>query len=443
MNILATTSLESNKRVKINFGGGDLSSDAGLLLIKDFAAKTGLTRLIKKLFKTNGTTRRQHHKDSENLLQMIFQIIAGYFEDDCADELTNEPVFTEILQKTHLASQPTISRFWNRMDETTLEQLNEIGARMRDVIYSIKHPEQMLFDLDSTLLDTYGHQEGEGFNFHYQAHGYHPLLCFDGLTGDLLKAELRDGTKYCSKGSGNFMIPLMQEYRQKHPSLPLYLRGDSGFAAPELYEACEDNDCKYAIRLKENNILLELCSDADAALYRATADNAIDYAVTYGEFEYQAGSWSAPRRVVFKIEKPADQIIHMYTFVVTTMEMEPYQIIQFYCGRGNMENFIKEAKSGFDFNSVSSHAKLVNANRLQVHALAYNLLNWFRRIVLSAKLKKLRIDTLRLKLLKIAARVVHSAGYTTFKLCSSCPYKQEFFETLSNIQALTFTALLE
>lgn len=443
MNILTTTSLESNKRVKINFDGGDLSSDAGLILIKEFAAKTGLTRLIENLFKTNGTTRRQHHKDSENLLQMIFQIIAGYFEDDCADELTNEPVFTEILQKAHLASQPTISRFWNRMDETTLEQLNEIGARMRDVIYSIKHPEQMLFDLDSTLLDTYGHQEGEGFNYHYQAHGYHPLLCFDGLTGDLLKAELRDGTQYCSKGSGDFMIPLMREYRQKHPSLPLYLRGDSGFAAPELYEACEDNDCKYAIRLKENHILLALCSDADVALYRATADNAIDYAVTYGEFEYQAGSWSAPRRVVFKIEKPADQIIHMYTFVVTTMEAEPYQIIQLYCGRGNMENFIKEAKSGFDFNAVSSHARLVNANRLQVHALAYNLLNWFRRIVLSAKLKKLRIDTLRLKLLKIAARVIHSAGYTTFKLCSSCPYKQEFFETLSNIQALTFTALLE
>lgn len=151
----------------------------------------------------------------------------------------------------------------------------------------------------------------------------------------------------------------------------------------------------------------------NAALYRATIDNAIDYAITYGEFEYQAGSWSAPRRVVFKIEKPADQIIHMHTFVVTTMEMEPYQIIQFYCGRGNMENFIKEAKCGFDFNAVSSHARLVNANRLQVHALAYNLLNWFRRIVLSAKLKKLRIDTLRLKLLKIAARVVHSAGYTT------------------------------
>ena len=194
MNILNTTPLESNKRVKINFAGGDLSSDAGLLLIKEFASKTGLIRLVKDLFKTNDTAQNRHHEDSENLLQMLFQIIAGYFEDDCADELTNEPVFTEILQKDRLASQPTISRFWNRMDETTLGQLSEINSRMRDTIYSIKHSEHLLFDLDSTLLNTYGHQEGEGFNYHYQAHGYHPLLCFDGLTGDLLKTELHDGT---------------------------------------------------------------------------------------------------------------------------------------------------------------------------------------------------------------------------------------------------------
>lgn len=128
MNILNTTPLESNKRVKINFAGGDLSSDAGLLLIKEFASKTGLIRLVKDLFKTNDTAQNRHHEDSENLLQMLFQIIAGYFEDDCADELTNEPVFTEILQKDRLASQPTISRFWNRMDETTLGQLSEING---------------------------------------------------------------------------------------------------------------------------------------------------------------------------------------------------------------------------------------------------------------------------------------------------------------------------
>ena len=96
----------------------------------------------------------------------------------------------------------------------------------------------------------------------------------------------------------------------------------------------------------------------------------------------------------------------------------------------------KKAKSGFDFASVSSHARIVNANRLQVHALAYNIFNWFRRLALSANMRKQRIDTVRLKLLKIAAKVVHSARYITFKRCSSCPYKNEFYETLSNIGKL-------
>lgn len=436
MAILNTISLESNKQIKINFNGGDLSSDGGLLLIKEFASRVGLIKLVKKLFKTNDHTECRKHTDHDNLMQMIYQIIAAYFEGDCADEMTNDPVLTAILEKDALASQPTLSRFWNRMDEDTLSQLNTITAKTRDVVYSIELPKYMLFDLDSTLLNTYGSQEGEGFNFHYQAHGYHPLLCYDGLNGDLLKAELRDGTQYCSNGADQFMIPLLMEYRAKYPSMPLYLRGDSGFAAPELYDACEDNDCKYAIRLKQNKTLIKYAADADEALYRATRDNQVDYAIEYGEFEYQAGSWSHPRRVVFKIEKPYGQMVHLYTFVVTTMEMEPYQVIQFYCGRGKMENYIKEGKSGFDFSSVSSHSKVVNANRLQVHALAYNLFNWFRRLALSASMRKQRIDTIRLKLLKIAAKAVRSARYIVFKLCSSCPYKKEFYETLANIRGL-------
>ena len=430
------TALESNPYLKINFDGGDLSSDSELLLIKEFAEKIGLVQLVYQLFQTNDSATFRIHIDPENLLQMIYQIIAAYFEDDCSDELTVDPVFKAILNKPMLASQPTISRFFNRMDQTTLKQFDHIDSKMREIIYTIQSPEQMVFDLDSTLLNTYGEQEGEAFNYHYQAHGYHPLLCYDGITGDLLKVELRDGTHYCSKEADEFMIPLLQEYRSKYPSLPLYLRGDSGFAAPELYEACEENDCKYAIRLKQNKTLISLASDKANELQEATKFNTTDYAVTYGEFDYQAGSWTHPRRVVFKIEKPANQFVFMYTFVVTTMESKPYQVIRFYCARGKMENFIKECKDGFDFSSVSSRSKVVNANRLRMHALAYNLFNWFRRLVLAVSMRKQRIDTVRLKLLKVAAKVVRSARYITFKLCSSCPYKEEFYETLHNIQRL-------
>lgn len=436
MNSLNTLSLESNRQIKINFDGGDLSSDAGLLLIKEFVSKLGIDRLFRHSFKTNDSASFRYHSDRENLLQMIYMIIAGYFEDDASDELTNDPVFKALLDKDALASQPTVSRFWNRMDETTINQFLAIESILRKKIYSIQMPEAIVLDLDSTLLDAYGKQEGKAFNFHYQSNGYHPLVCYDGLTGDLIKIQLRDGTKYSCTGVVEFLQPILDEYLIDYPSIKLLLRGDSGFATPELYKQCEENGTGYVIRLKENNNLREKASYLVDELDEITQNNKVDYAVVHGEFMYRAKSWTYERRVVCKIEKPENQMTYMYTFVVTNMESSPEYLIKFYCKRGLMENFIKESKSGFDFASVSSHTRIVNANRLQVHALAYNIFNWFRRLALSANMRKQRIDTVRLKLLKIAAKVIHSARYITFKLCSSCPYKNEFYETLSNISKL-------
>ena len=433
---LNDTALESNKYMKINFDGGDLSSDAGLLLVKEFACKLGFDKILKSEFRTNDSALFRIHKDDENLWQMVYQILGAYFEDDCADELTNDPVLIAILGKKALASQPTLSRFFNRMDDTTLRQFYGIMRKLRKVVYAIKRPQLILLDLDSTLLDTYGHQEGEGFNFHYQNHGYHPLVCYDGVTGDLLKIELRNGTDYSCTGVVDFLQPLLDEFLTEYPDVPLLLRGDSGFATPVLYKQCETNGTSYAIRLKENKNLRALASDIEDHLYEMTQQDKVSYAAAYGEFMYQAGSWDYPRRVVCKVEKPTDQMVHLFTFIVTNMDSSPEDVIRFYCKRGTMENFIKESKNGFDFAAVSSSSKIVNANRLQVHALAYNIFNWFKRLALSAKMRKQQINTIRLKLLKIAAKVVHSARYTVFKLCSSCPYKDEFYETLENIRNL-------
>ncbi|MCQ2511757.1 MAG: IS1380 family transposase, partial [Lachnospiraceae bacterium] len=346
------------------------------------------------------------------------------FEDDASDELTNDPVFKSILDKRTLASQPTISRFFNRMDEDTLNQFLEISKILRKKIYSIQTPEAAILDLDSTLLEAYGKQEGRAFNFHYQSNGYHPLVCYDGITGDLIKIQLRDGTQYSCTGVVDFLQPVLDEYLNDYPAIRLLLRGDSGFATPELYKQCEENGTSYVIRLKENKTLRSKASDLVDKLDEITQKNKVDYAVVYGEFMYQAGSWPYERRVVCKVEKPENQMVYLYTFIVTNMDSSPEYLIKFYCKRGLMENFIKESKSGFDFASVSSHKRIVNAGRLQVHALAYNIFNWFRRLVLSAKMRKQRIDTIRLKLLKIAAKVIRSARYITFKLCSSCPYQK-------------------
>ena len=292
MSIVNTFSLQSNRQIKINFDGGDLSSDAGLLLIKEFISKLGIERLLNRSFKTNDSAVFRYHTDRDNLLQMIYMIMAGYFEDDASDELTKDPVFKAVLEKSALASQPTVSRFFNRMDEDTLKQFQEISQILRKRIYSIQMPQAVILDLDSTLLAAYGKQEGRAFNFHYRSNGYHPLVCYDGITGDLIKIQLRDGAAYSCTGVTNFLQPILDEYLNDYPTIHLLLRGDSGFATPDLYKQCEENGTSYVIRL--------------------------------------------------------------------------------------MENFIKESKSGFDFSAVSSHNRIVNANRVQVHALAYNIFNWFR-----------------------------------------------------------------
>ena len=138
------------------------------------------------------------------------------------------------------------------MDEDTLNQFLAIARVLRRKIYSIQMPQAVILDLDSTLLDAYGRQEGRAFNFHYQSNGYHPLVCYDGMTGDLIKIQLRDGTQYSCTGVVDFLQPVLGEYLHDYPEIPMLLRGDSGFSTPDLYKQCEENGTSYVIRLKEN-----------------------------------------------------------------------------------------------------------------------------------------------------------------------------------------------
>lgn len=440
MDILNTFSLESNKKIQLNFDGGDLSSDSGLFLMMEFLDKLRLRDVLESTFKTEDRPRLRKHTDVENLLQVLYQIFSAYFEDDRADHLRCEPVMTACTGKETLASQPTLSRFFNRMTSETAEQLNSILQQLREIVYSIEGPPtKVLFDIDTTLLETYGHQEGEAWNFHYQSNGYHPVLCFNGLNGDLLCAQLRNGTDYCCTGVAGFMRPILEEFHKKYPYTFLMGRADSGFATPELYDLFEEFGVDYTIRLKDNSALRHLAEDLENQLWEQTKENKVDHAEVVGEFQYQAGTWSRARRVAVKIEKPANSIAPKYMFVVTSMPSRcssPELVLEQYCGRGNMENFIKECKEDFDLSAVSSRRKDVNECRMLIRLLAYNLANWFRRLVLPAKMRKDRMSTIRLKLVKIASRVIHHGRKVLYKLCSSCYYKEEFLETMDNIHRL-------
>ena len=131
------------------------------------------------------------------------------------------------------------------MDEDTLKQFQEISQILRKRIYRIQMPQAVILDLDSTLLAAYGKQEGRAFNFHYRSNGYHPLVCYDGITGDLIKIQLRDGAAYSCTGVTDFLQPILDEYLNDYPTIHLLLRGDSGFATPDLYKQCEENGTSY------------------------------------------------------------------------------------------------------------------------------------------------------------------------------------------------------
>lgn len=141
-----------------------------------------------------------------------------------------------------------------------------------------------------------------------------------------------------------------------------------------------------------------------------------------------------------KVEKPRGQVTFNHTFIVSNMESSPHQILDFYCNRGTMENFIKEGKNGFEFDRMSSSSFIANSNKLQISMLAYNFNNWFRRLCMSKDIKSFRMETIRNKVIKVAAKVVHHARKITFKLCSSYPYK-DFFNSI--IERLKQLPLLE
>lgn len=157
-------------------------------------------------------------------------------------------------------------------------------------MYAIKKPKILLLDLDSTILDTYENQKEQGFNFHYQSHGYYPLVCYDGITGDLLKIQLRDETDYSSSEVEEFLQSLLDEFQNDYSDIPLFLLGDSGFTKPELYEQCKTNGVSYVIHLKESNPLRRIATEIEKRLTETTGNSLISYAVEYGEFMYQAGS---------------------------------------------------------------------------------------------------------------------------------------------------------
>lgn len=238
-----------NSNVTVPHSGGNLSSDSGLILAKELMDKFEFGRILRKNIQIQDDRLYYIHENESILEQIILQLIAGYPTDSSANILATDPIFQTVLNKTRLASQPSISRFWDRMTTENIVQLQKVNQILIDKARTIRNTNEMIFDLDSTHSDTFGNQEMTNCNAHYQTTGYHPLVAFDGLTGDFLKAELRPGNVYTSKDVAAFTRQLFEHYQSVTPVRTIMVRADSGFATPDLYQLCEEYDSLYTIRL--------------------------------------------------------------------------------------------------------------------------------------------------------------------------------------------------
>ena len=424
-----------NSKLLLSNTGGNLSTDAGLVLVKEFMNSIGFIKLAKQLLTFNDERRYWTHDNVSMLEQLLFQLIAGYPADSSASLLQEDPVFRLILNKQNIASQASLSRFWDRMTEKTISQFQSLNQAMIDKARLERNATELIIDLDSTHSDTFGNQESTNFNSHYGTTGYHPLVAFDGLTGDFLKAELRSGNVYTSKGIKKFLEPMLEHYGHTLPCSDILVRGDSGFATPEVYDTCESYQSYYVIRLKANARLAKL---AESFVSIGDDHPWEQREVYYYSATYQASSWSKARRVCIKSTREAGELLFHHEYLITNFS-ENYSaklMFKLYHKRGTMENYIKEAKNGFYLDKTDSSSFLENHARLMVSLLAYNLVNFMKTVCLPAKEAAFQVDTLRLRLFKVAGKLVKSGRKMFLRTSSSHVFQNLFYYLLDKIQQL-------
>ena len=430
----------SGKKVTADFTGGDVTSDVGVLVMRETAKRIGI---IEQLAETIHDKRHQSyvkHEITELLMQRIFQIICGYEDANDANDLRVDPGFkascNRLPSEADLASQPTITRFENSISKKDLYRIAEVFVDQFVASYETP-PEAIILDIDDTDDETHGAQQMSLFNAYHDEYCYMPLFIFEGQTGKLVTSILRPGKRPNGKEIRSIFKRVIKRIRAAWPNVGILLRGDSHFATPELYSWCDKHNVHYILGLSKNSILNELAKPTLSAAHRRY-ETFGEKARVYKEIHYQAGTWHRPLRVIIMAE--VSERGKNFRFVVTSLEhgLPSFLYETAYCGRGQMENFIKEHKIALRSGRTSCHSFTANCFRLMLHSAAYVIMHTLREKALTGtSLANAQFDTIRLKLLKIGAEVRELKTKLHFILPASCPVKDIFAMMVRNIALLT------
>jgi len=426
------------KKIEADFDGGRVTSDAGVILLREVERRLGLIRRIAEILRDRRHSGYTRHSLREMLSQRVFQIACGYEDADDADTLRDDPALKMACERLPggdaLASQPTLSRLENAVTRTDLYRIGE--ALVDSFISSYRTPPvAILLDIDDTADTTHGHQQLTLFNAYYDEYCYLPIHVYEGRTGKLITTVLRPGKRPSGREIVSILKRVVRKIRTAWPDVGILLRADSHYASADVFAFCRRENLKYLLGLTPNpGLRTQTASLVEVAERRFRRERAP--VRDFGEFAYRAKCWAEESRVIVKAEHNA--IGPNTRFVVTNLTTLTPRVIyeRLYSDRGTMELLIKDHKIHLRSDRTSCHRFEANQFRLFLHSMAYILTHALRsRHLCGTPWARAQFDTIRLQVLKIGARVRQLRTRVKMHLPTSYPWQAEWRTVLISCRA--------
>lgn len=408
--------LDYDRRLKLEFHGSKVTSDAGFLPFRELDDVLGLTDLAGECLVDPRSGKNGQHGMTGLFRQSTFGRLGGYEDVNDADRLGRDPAMRWVVGGHAVVKQAASASQMGRFEteflgaDDNLAALAALSGAWIERVHDRRPPKAVVLDMDSSVSPTYGDQEGTAYNGHFGCTCYHPLFLFNHM-GDLERCRLRPGNVHSADGWRHVLVPVVERYKERQ--VRLSFRGDAAFASPDLYDYLEAEGVLYAIRLPANKVLQESIAHL---LRRPVGRPPNDVRRYYATFSYRAGSWTKKRRVVAKVEWHPGELYPRVGFIVTNLSRPAERVVAFYNQRGTAEQWIKEGKNAVKWTRLSCRRFRDNEVRLQLHALAYNLANFMRTLALPREVEHWSLTTIREKLVKIGAKVVAHGRYVTFQM---------------------------